>query len=365
MSDLRVVGFDIFPFRNPMTSPFRISLGTMSEYGGVLVRIRLSNGTEGWGEAAPFLSITGETWRTALAILELLKPHVVGRDLSEYGVVLDEVERMIPGNTSAKAALDIAVHDALARHAHLPLNALLGKAASQLETTQTVGLEEVEETVKQTRSLREQDATRIKIKIGGKPETDVKRIGAVREALGNDFSITVDANQGYTVRQAIQALRRLERYEIDFCEQPVHYRDLEGLAEVRRNSAIPIMADESVHSPQDVLEVVRRNAADMVNIKLMKSAGIRGASRIAAIAEAAGLPCMVGCMVETKVAVAAGCHFATSHGIVKYADLDGFTSLKVDPVRGGVELRGSKERLADGTGLALTIDELLLRTILA
>jgi L-alanine-DL-glutamate epimerase-like enolase superfamily enzyme len=298
-------------------------------------------------------------------MLELLKPHVIGRELSQYGSILDEVERMIPGNTSAKAALDIAMHDALARHAKLPLNALLGRTVSQLETTQTVGLEEVEETVKQTAALRKQDATRIKIKIGGKPETDVKRIRAVRDALGNNFSITVDANQGYTVRQAIETLRKLERYEIDFCEQPVHYRDIEGLAEVHRNSAIPIMADESVHSPQDALEVVRQNAADMVNIKLMKSAGIRGASKIAAIAEAAGLPCMVGCMIETKVAITAGCHFATSHSIVKYADLDGFTSLKVDPVKGGVELKGSNEKLLDGAGLALMVDEHLLQTIQA
>ena len=348
-----------------MANPFRISLETMSEYGGVLIRIRLANGTAAWGEAAPFPSLTGETWQTALAILERLKPHVIGQDLSQYGFILDEIDGMIPGNTSAKAALDIAMHDALAKHANLPLNALLGKNVDQLETTQTIGLEGLEETVKQATALYEQDVTRIKIKIGGQPEADVKRIGAVREKFGDSFGLTVDANQGYTVRQAIQTLKKLERYEIDFCEQPVHYRDLEGLTQVRRNSAIPIMADESVHSPRDALEVVRRNAADMMNIKLMKSGGIRGASKIAAIAEAAGLPCMVGCMVETKVATTAGCHFATSHGIVKYADLDGFTSLKVDPVRGGVGLKGSVERLVDGPGLALTVDEALLRTILA
>jgi o-succinylbenzoate synthase len=337
----------------------------MSEYGGVLIRVRLPNGIAGWGEAAPFPSITGETWQTALAILERLKPHVIGQDLSQYGFILDEIQRMIPGNTSAKAALDIAMHDALARQANLPLNALLGKSAEQLETTLTVGLVGLEETVRQAAALHEQGVTRIKVKIGGKPEADVERVGAVREKLGGGLALTVDANQGYTVRQAIQTLKKLERYEIEFCEQPVHYRDLEGLSEVRRNSTIPIMADESVHSPEDALEVVRRNAADMINIKLMKSGGIRGASRIAAIAEAAGLPCMVGCMIETKVATAAGCHFATSHGVVKYCDLDGFTSLKVDPVKGGVELYGSVEKLVQGSGLALTVDETLLKTILA
>jgi len=347
-----------------MSNPFRISLETISEYGGVLVRIRLSSDVAGWGEAAPFPSITGETLGTALAILERLKPHVVGRDLSQYGFVLDEIEGMIPGNTSAKAAIDIAMHDALARQANLPLNAMLGGKADVLETTQTVGLVGLEQTVKEATDLYEQGATRIKVKIGGDPEADVKRISAVREKLGNGFNLTIDANQGYTVREAIRTLKKLERYEIEFCEQPVHYHDLEGLAEVRRNAAIPIMADESVHSDRDALEIVRRNAADMINIKLMKSGGIRGASRIAAIASAAGLPCMVGCMIETKIATTAGCHFATSQH-VKYADLDGFTSLKVDPVRGGVTLKGSEEHLVQGPGLALTVDEGILRTILA
>jgi o-succinylbenzoate synthase len=364
LSNLRIDGFDIYPFRNPLTSPFRISLGTVSEYGGALVRVRLSNGTEGWGEAAPFTSITGETWRTVLAILEELKPHVVGRDFFEYGVILDEIERMITRNTSAKAALDIALHDALAKHAKLPLNAMLGKHAAQLETTQTVGLENLDETLRQARELDEHGVTRIKIKIGGEPETDVKRIGAVREALGGDVAITVDANQGYSVRQAIQTLKRLERYEVEFCEQPVHYRDLEGMAEVRRNSNIPIMADECVHSPRDALEVVKRRAADMINIKLMKSGGILAAKRIAAIAEAADMPCMVGCMIETKVGISAGCHFATSQPIVKFADLDGHTTLTADPVKGGVDLKGSFERLVGGPGLGLSMDEASLQRLL-
>lgn len=165
----------------------------------------------------------------------------------------------------------------------LPLNAMLGRAVNQLETTQTVGLEGRDETIRQANALRKEGVTRIKFKIGGKPRDDVERIRAVRESLGNDFQITIDANQGYSVRQAIYTLKELDRYEVDFCEQPVHYRDLEGLAEVRRNSPIPIMADESVHSPRDALEVAKRGAADMINIKLMKSGGILPAKKIAAI----------------------------------------------------------------------------------
>jgi L-alanine-DL-glutamate epimerase-like enolase superfamily enzyme len=219
----------------------------------------------------------------------------------------------------------------------------------------------VDETVRQATALREEGVTRMKIKIGGKPKEDIERIRAVRDRLGNEFNLTVDTNQGYSVRQAISALRELERCDIEYCEQPVHYRDLTGLAEIRRDSPIPIMADESVHSPFDALEVARLRAADFINIKLMKSGGIHAAKKIAAIAEAADMPCMVGCMVETSIGISAGCHFATSNRIVKFADLDSHTMLKLDPVQGGIELKGSKETLNEGNGIAVEVDESTLR----
>ena len=365
MSELKIEKLETYPVRIPLVRPFKIALGTSTHCESVLVRVQLSGGVVGWGEAAPELAITGETWRTAEAILKHeIEPRVLGRDVLLYADLYREMDRRILGNTSAKAGFDIAVHDALAKHASLPLNAMLGRGVSELMTTQTVGLESLQDTVRQARDLREQGVTRIKLKIGKNPREDIDRVRAVRDALGNDFSITVDANQGYSVRQAIFALKELQRNEVDFCEQPVHYHDLDGLAEVRRNSPIPIMADESVHSPRDAVAVVERRAADMVNIKLMKSGGIHAAGKIAAIAEAAGLPCMVGCMQETKIGISAGCHFATSHPIVRYADLDSHTTLKVDPVRGGVELKGSTEKLIAGNGLAAEVDDSVLKAII-
>jgi L-alanine-DL-glutamate epimerase-like enolase superfamily enzyme len=366
LSELQIKKLEAYPIKIPLVRPFRIAIETQTDYEGVLVRIELSDGTNGWGEASPDPGITGDTWRTAIAAIENeIRPRAVGKDVFLFEELWQEIDRAIAGNSSAKAALDIAVHDAIAKRVGLQLNGFLGREVNQLQTTQAVGIESLEETVNQTKALRDNGVTRFKFKIGGDPREDVKRIEAVRDLLGDAVPMTVDANQGYSVRQAIYALKRLDRFEIEFCEQPVHYRDLEGMAEVRRNSNIPIMADECVHSPRDALEVVKRRAADMINIKLMKSGGIRAGTRIAAIAEAADMPCMVGCMIETKVGISAGCHFATSQPIVKYADLDGYTSLKVDPVKGGVDLKGSTETLAEGPGLALTVDEAVLRTILA
>jgi o-succinylbenzoate synthase len=344
-----------------MVRPFRIALGTISEYEGVIVRVRLSNGINGWGEAAPEPNITGETMRTAWATLERMKSHVVGKDALALEDVLHGINRSVLGNPSAKAAIDLALHDALARTANLPLNAFLGRRMMELETTQTVGLENLEETVQQASALRRDGVTKMKVKIGGAPSDDVERIRAIRDRLGTEFDLTVDANQGYSVRQAISTLRQLERYDVEYCEQPIHHRNIRGLAEVRRGSPIPIMADESVQSPLDALEVVRLQAADMINIKLMKSGGIHAAKKIAAIAEAADMPCMVGCMVETRIGISAACHFATSNRIVRYADLDSHTMLKLDPAQGGIELRGSKETLKEGVGIAVEVEEPVLR----
>jgi len=366
LSGIHIEKLETYPFKIPLVRPFRIALETQTDYEGVLVRVELSDGTDGWGEAAPDLAITGDTWRTALTILENeIRPRAIGRDVFRFQDVWQEIDRAILGNPSAKAALDIAVHDALSKHVGLPLNRFLGRGVDQLETTQTVGLEDLKETVREAKALRDSGVTRIKFKIGGEPRDDVERIRAVRDELGDDFQITVDANQGYSIRQAIYALKELDKFEIDFCEQPVHYRDLEGLAEVRRNSTIPIMADECVHSPRDALEVVKRRAADMINIKLMKSGGILAARRIAAIAESADMPCMVGCMIETKVGIAAGCHFAASERIVKFADLDSHTTLTVDPVKGGVDLKGSSERLMEGAGLGLSVDNAALQILMS
>lgn len=141
MTSLKIESLDIYPIKLPMVRPFRTALGAISEYEGVLVRVRLSNGMYGWGEAAPEPTITGETMRTAWTILERLKPHVLRKDALRLEDLLYDLNRAVLGNPSAKAAIDLALHDALARTAKLSLNAVLGRQLTELETTQTVGLE--------------------------------------------------------------------------------------------------------------------------------------------------------------------------------------------------------------------------------
>ena len=205
----------------------------------------------------------------------------------------------------------------------------------------------------------------VKVKLGEAPSTDIERLRVIRSVLGPKVKLRCDANQGWTPAQAVTALRGLEKYDLEFCEEPVLYTDWEGMKYVRTHVGIPIMADESVHMPSDAIECVRRDAADMINIKVMKAGGILGSVRIAEIADAANMKCMVGSMSETRVALTAAAHVALSQKCILYADLDAFTEHQIDPVLGGMQLKDGIITLAGGPGLGLDIDPAFLKTLRA
>ncbi|MCK4313221.1 dipeptide epimerase, partial [Candidatus Bathyarchaeota archaeon] len=183
---------------------------------------------------------------------------------------------------------------------------------------------------------------------------DVERIKSIRKAVGNEIEIRLDANQGWTPKQAINVLNKTERFNIQFAEQPVPAKDLKDLAKVRKHSPIPIMADESVHSPEDALRLIKAEAADLINIKLMKSGGILKGKKIASIAEAAGIPCMVGCMGESGIGIAAAAHLAAAIKNIQYADLDSDLLLKDKLAeKGGTKVRNSMRILSKKHGLGI------------
>jgi L-alanine-DL-glutamate epimerase-like enolase superfamily enzyme len=203
----------------------------------------------------------------------------------------------------------------------------------------------------------------VKVKVGEVPDTDIERLRAVRAAVGPAVRLRIDANQGWTAAEAVRALRGIEQFDIEFCEQPVMYSDWDGLKYVRNHSGIPIMADESVHSPGDAIEAVRRDAVEMINIKLMKAGGILSSMRIAEIAGAAGMKCMIGAMNETRIALTAAAHVAMSQKPILYADLDTFTEHKLDPVAGGMQVKDGIVTVPDAPGLGLDVDPAFLKTL--
>ncbi len=330
---MKITNFEVFPITIPLKTPFIISSGTQNDYFGVLLKLTTEGGLEGWGEAAPSERVTGETLEAVKNALDNdIKPLISGKDAENIVELLNEVEETLPDFPSACCALDLALHDIAGKRAKLPVKNILGGYRDSIPISFTVVIGTVEESIKSAQDYINAGAKVLKVKLGVDPEMDVARIRALRDTFGNEIMITGDANQGYSVKQAIDTLNKISRYDLEFVEQPVAADDLKGLSEVHDAVEVPIMADESACNVNDAEKLVELEAVDMINIKLMKCGGLRNAVRISNIAEAAGMPCQIGCMIETGIGITGGTHLALALENIKYADLDGHIFLEYDVV---------------------------------
>lgn len=316
--------------------------------------MRASGGLVGWGEAAPSRVVTGETPAGVGAELARASKRLLTLDPLETADALDRAGRWVRG-PSALAAIDIALHDLKGRHYGAPVRHLLGGSRKRVETSVTVSICGEEETTRRAEELVARGFRILKLKLGADPDLDIARVRRVRSWLGSGVRLRVDANQGYTVARALRVLRAIHGCDVDFCEQPVPAGDLRAMARVRRGSPVPIMADESARGPEDVLRIVAMGAADMVNLKLMKAGGLRRALQMARICGAAGMPCQMGCMIETRIGITAATHLALSESSIHYADLDGHLELAADPSEGGVRTVCGENRLPRASGLGLRV----------
>jgi len=260
--------------------------------------------------------------------------------------------------------VDIALYDLYARARNLPLFRLpflSGKSGAssmktQVETDITISVNEPEEMVADSlRGVR--DGFRIlKVKVGKGGEQDVTRIRMIREAVGPDVVIRVDANQGWSVDEAVRTIRAMEDagLQIELVEQPVSYHDFKGLKMVTASVDTPVLADESVFSVEDAQRLLEEHAADLINIKLMKTGGIHNALQICDLAEKYEVRCMMGCMLESKVSVSAGAHLAAARGCITMADLDGPSLCAGDPYTGGPAYKGAQILLNETPGIGIT-----------
>jgi L-alanine-DL-glutamate epimerase-like enolase superfamily enzyme len=358
---MRITGIEIIPVRLPLIEPFIISYGTFPDVPAVLVRVETDTGLTGWGEGTPDPNVTGETFGAVFETLKELAPALIGHDPRERSACMRAVEARAVGVPTARAALDIALHDLVGRASGLPLYTLLGgKAKEHLTISRVVSLNAPEQMAADAARHVEHGFQTVKLKVGVADDvrSDIRRVAAVREAVGPDVKIKVDVNQGWvTAGTAIQAARGMQPYEPEYIEQPVNWRDLEGLAEVRRACGLPIMADEALHDARDVLRAVQLRACDLVNIKLMKCGGLLGALQINAIAETAGYVCQVGTMVESSVASAAGLHLALALHNVHTVEMGGPIMLADDI--GPMKQYYDRDRVSvpDGPGLGVEPDE--------
>ncbi|OCA85040.1 dipeptide epimerase [Pseudobacillus wudalianchiensis] len=309
----------------PLVKPFKTALRTAQDIDNIFVTIELENGVIGMGAAAPTVAITGDSTEGIAGIIEhVIAPQLIGQKITQLNLLSQLIQQSCVGNTSAKAAVEIAVYDAACRYWKIPLFELLGGQTNQLRNDMTISIGDKEEMVSDALKIIGDGFSILKIKAGKDWEKDVEGISAIREAVGDKIMLRIDANQGWSVSQAIQIIRELEdrKLQIELVEQPVKAYNIAGLKEIKRSVHTPIMADESLFSPIDAMKLLSEQAVDYLNIKLMKTGGIRRALQIADMAEAAEVECMIGSMMESIVSVSAAIHLAAAHPNITKIDLD-------------------------------------------
>lgn len=334
--------------------PFIIATGSSNVAHNVIVKVITDEGI-GIGNACPNF-VTKETHETILRALKIFSNEIVGEDAGEIVEINSKMDSLLEKNPSAKAGVDIALYDLKGKIEGQPVYKMLGKSKDKMLTDMTIGIMSQEDAVEHAARYKNEGFKALKIKIGLDKDKDIERVKAVREAVGEDIIIKVDANQGYDVRTAIEVLKRIESFNIEQVEQPVKWDDIEGLGEVRGNSSIPITADESVKTKEDALKIIEGRYADKINIKLMKCGGLTKALEINRIAEKNGIETMIGCMSENRISIAAGLHFTLSQENVKYADLDSHFSLINDRTRGGFSFEEGYLLPLDKVGFGVDVE---------
>ena len=359
---MKITDISIGTISIPLITPFKTALRTVDRIQDQIVRVTLDSGECGYGEAPPTAVITGETGQSiAAAIRDYLAPSVLGLDPCDRDELFSRLDRAMAKNTSAKAALDIAIHDATARALNIPLFRFLGRrnpgqVRTVLETDLTISVNDPDTMAADTRAAVSRGFRILKVKVGKGGAEDVERVRRVREAAGTGAVLRVDANQGWTPEEAVRTISMMEDagLDIELVEQPVSCHDFKGMQYVTAHTATPILADESVFSPEDAARIIEEHGADRINIKLMKTGGIYPAEKICDMAEQAGIPCMMGCMLESAVSVSGAAHLAAACPVISMCDLDGPSLCAENPYTGGPVYREQQILLPETPGIGIS-----------
>jgi o-succinylbenzoate synthase len=344
--------------RAPLKNPFITSLRRVDALEDLVVIIECDDGSLGYGEGAPTPVITGETMGSMIAAIEYIKPFILGREIEDLDTVLDLLHTQILKNTTAKSALEIALYDLKAKSVKKPLYKMLGGTQTHFKTDITISMGEIDKMVADSLDAVNLGYDTLKIKIGDDPQKDIKRVKAIHSVLDKHIKLRLDANQGWTAKESVILLHALEKENIiaEFIEQPVKADDIEGLKYIKDRVQTPLLADESIFSVKDARNLLEMQAIDYVNIKLAKTAGITQALKLANLSAEFGVKCMIGCMLEGPVSVAAGIHVASAKAdIITMLDLDAVSLLASHPVETNILFNESNIILSDSIGLGVSL----------
>ncbi|MBU2549377.1 MAG: dipeptide epimerase [Proteobacteria bacterium] len=338
---MRIATLEAWPVEMGLSEPYTIAYESVSRVTNVFMRIETRSGLVGYGCAAPDKRITRETPDGVLRTLrETAASLLIGSDPLRPAMLLRRLQANgLDIQPAALASVDIALRDLIGKAAGLPLWKMLGGFRDRIRTSVTIGILPLQETVDRARALVGQGFHCLKLKGGLDPEADVERVMEVRRAVGRGIELRFDANQGFDLDESVRFVQRTKSARLELLEQPTPKGALDILGRLTSQVPIPVMADESLSTLRDAFRLARRDLVDMVNVKLMKVGGISEALKIEAIAQAARLEVMVGCLDEAALGIAAGLAFALARPAVQYADLDGHLDLVGDPSHGAVILR--------------------------
>jgi L-alanine-DL-glutamate epimerase-like enolase superfamily enzyme len=323
----------------PLKEPFVISLGPIHNAENVVVRIETEEGVVGFGECSPFMSINGESMDTCFIVGQYFAKIFKGKDALQISERIADMDRLIYGNSSIKSAFDIALYDIASQNEGVPLYKFLGGDVSKpIYTDYTVSIGEPDTMVAEALRIQAEGYPAIKVKLGKDGKKDVIRMKAIRAAVGDAIPLRIDANQGWSVEEAIETLQALESVNIQHCEEPIARWDYLNLPRVKKASPIPLMADESCGDEHDAKRLVDMDACDYLNIKLGKAGGIYKALKIVEVAREKNIHLQVGAFMESRLAMTAFAHFALCDPLIQHFDFDTALMFSEDPVKDGIIL---------------------------
>ena len=327
---MKIVDIKTKLFKAPLKRPFVTALRRVEFLEDVVVMIECDDGSIGYGEGASTPIITGETIGSIIGAIAYIKPFIIGRDIEEFEDIISIIHRVIVHNTTAKSALEIALYDLKAQLVKLPLYEMLGGVQREFKTDITISMGEIESMIDDSLDAISLGYDTLKIKLGDDFQKDIERVVAIKESIGNNIKLRLDANQGWTPKDTVYFLDDLENRGIiaEFIEQPIRADDIDGFVYIKQRVQTPLLADESIFSLHDARRFLDLGAIDYLNIKLAKTAGITDAIKMADLAKEYEMKCMIGCMLEGPISISAGLALLSAKAdVISMVDLDGVALL--------------------------------------
>lgn len=360
---MKIKQIEFFKAKIKLKKPFITSLGRREFTTSIFVKIITNKDQIGWGECCPFPPILGETPETCFIVGRLIGEMLIDEDPRKIDRIHEIMDRSIYAHTGIKSAIEIACYDIAAKEANLPLYSYLGgKIDKTIKTDFTISLASVEAMTQDAIDQVSRGFETLKIKVGDDYQKDIKRLKSIRQAIGNNIDLRIDANQGWSQKDAIKCLKEIAGLNIQYCEEPINKRRYTELKKVINNCPVKIMADECLLDHVDARKLIKGGYCDYFNIKLGKSSGLFKAQKILNIAEEYGILTQIGGFVESRLVFTANCHLAYTSNQVKFFDFDSPLFHETDPIIGGMVYQKNWEiSIPSLPGLGLEVDANFLK----